>query len=71
MEHLQENIRTYTPLKPVGEQEYIALEKVTEIMLMPIMCNVPNVSIVCPVPTALIYRAFSDITTVSLAQAKN
>ena len=33
MEHLQENIRTYSPLDPMTEQEYEALEKVTEIML--------------------------------------
>lgn len=33
MEHLQENIRTYSPLKPLNEQEYDALEKVSEIML--------------------------------------
>ena len=33
LEHLQENIRTYSPLDPVSEQEYSALEKVTEIML--------------------------------------
>lgn len=33
MEHLQENIRTYSPLVPVSEQENAALEKVTEIML--------------------------------------
>lgn len=33
MEHLQENIRTYSPLDPITRQEYDALEKVTEIML--------------------------------------
>jgi predicted aldo/keto reductase-like oxidoreductase len=33
MEHLQENIRTFSPLEPLNEQEYEALEKVTEIML--------------------------------------
>jgi predicted aldo/keto reductase-like oxidoreductase len=33
MEHLQENIRTYSPLEPLNEQEYAALEKVTEQML--------------------------------------
>ncbi|HJD76228.1 MAG TPA: aldo/keto reductase [Bacteroides reticulotermitis] len=33
MEHLQENIRTYSPLDPVNKAEYSALEKVTEIML--------------------------------------
>jgi len=33
MEHLQENIRTYSPLVPVNEQEYAALEKVTDVML--------------------------------------
>ena len=33
MEHLQENIRTCSPLKPLNEQEYEALEKVTDIIL--------------------------------------
>ncbi|MDR0418859.1 MAG: aldo/keto reductase [Prevotellaceae bacterium] len=33
MEHLQENIRTYSPLVPLKEQEYKALEEVTDIML--------------------------------------
>jgi predicted aldo/keto reductase-like oxidoreductase len=33
MEHLQENIRTCSPLEPLNEQEYEALEKVTEIVL--------------------------------------
>ncbi len=33
LEHLQENIRTYSPLKLLNEQEYNALERVTKIML--------------------------------------
>jgi predicted aldo/keto reductase-like oxidoreductase len=33
MEHLQENICTYAPLEPLNEQEYKALEEVTEIMM--------------------------------------
>jgi len=33
MEHLQENIRTYAPLEPLNEQEYEALEKVTDILV--------------------------------------
>lgn len=33
MEHLQENIRTYSPLVPVSEQENTLLEEVTDIML--------------------------------------
>jgi predicted aldo/keto reductase-like oxidoreductase len=33
MEHLQENIRTYSPLEPLNEQEYEVLEKVAEIVL--------------------------------------
>ena len=33
MEHLQENIRTYSPLDPITEEEYTALEKVTDIMM--------------------------------------
>ncbi len=33
MEHLQENLRTYGPLEPLSEQEYAALEEVTEYYL--------------------------------------
>jgi predicted aldo/keto reductase-like oxidoreductase len=33
MEHLQENIRTYSPLEPLNETEYEALEEVTDIMM--------------------------------------
>ncbi len=33
MEHLQENIRSYSPLEPVNEQEYAALEEVTGILV--------------------------------------
>ena len=33
MEHLQENIRTYSPLEPLNEQEYKLLDKVTEILI--------------------------------------
>lgn len=33
MEHLQENVRSYSPLEPINEEEYTALEKVTNIML--------------------------------------
>ncbi|MDR1454604.1 MAG: aldo/keto reductase, partial [Tannerella sp.] len=33
MEHLQENIRTYSPLVPLGEQDYEMLEQVTEILV--------------------------------------
>lgn len=33
MEHLQENIRTYSPLEPLNDQEYKVLEEITELML--------------------------------------
>jgi predicted aldo/keto reductase-like oxidoreductase len=33
MEHLQENIRTYSPLEPISAEENALLEQVTEIML--------------------------------------
>ncbi|MFV0365467.1 MAG: aldo/keto reductase [Mangrovibacterium sp.] len=33
LEHLQENVRTYSPLNPISEHEYAVLEKVTDIML--------------------------------------
>ena len=33
MEHLQENLRTYSPLKPLNDAEYKLLEKVTDILV--------------------------------------
>jgi predicted aldo/keto reductase-like oxidoreductase len=33
MEHLQENIRTYSPLKTLGGQDYATLEKVSELIV--------------------------------------
>ena len=33
MEHLQENIQTYSPLVPVNEQEYKVLDEVTEVLI--------------------------------------
>ncbi len=50
MEHLQENIRSYSPLKPLDKQEYEALEKVTEIMLNNdyVQCNECQYCMPCP-----------------------
>ncbi|MCE5206496.1 MAG: aldo/keto reductase [Porphyromonadaceae bacterium] len=50
MEHLQENIRTFSPLKPIESEEYAALEKVTEIMLNAdyIQCNECQYCMPCP-----------------------
>ncbi|MCD8071774.1 MAG: aldo/keto reductase, partial [Alistipes sp.] len=33
LEHLQENIRTYSPLEPITQEEYTALEEVTQLLL--------------------------------------
>lgn len=33
MEHLQENLRTYSPLVPLSEQEYKVLEEATEVLV--------------------------------------
>ena len=50
MEHLQENIRTYSPLEPLNEAEYAALEKVTDIMLNSefIQCTACQYCMPCP-----------------------
>jgi len=50
MEHLQENIRTFSPLNPIESEEYAALEKVTEIMLNAdyIQCNECQYCMPCP-----------------------
>lgn len=50
MEHLQENIRTYSPLKPLEQQEYKALEEVTQIMLNAdyIQCTECQYCMPCP-----------------------
>lgn len=50
MEHLQENIRTYSPLKPLNDGEYKALEKVTEILVNDeyIQCTECQYCMPCP-----------------------
>ncbi|MDU1904152.1 MAG: aldo/keto reductase [Dysgonomonas sp.] len=50
MEHLQENIRTYSPLDPITEEEYTALEKVTDIMMNDdyIQCTECQYCMPCP-----------------------
>jgi predicted aldo/keto reductase-like oxidoreductase len=50
MEHLQENIRTYSPLEPLAEPEYKALEQVTELMLHSdfIPCTTCQYCMPCP-----------------------
>ncbi|MDR0394173.1 MAG: aldo/keto reductase [Tannerella sp.] len=50
MEHLQENIRTYSPLEPLNEQEYETLERVTEILVNSdyIQCTECQYCMPCP-----------------------
>jgi len=50
MEHLQENIRTYSPLVPINEEENALLEKVTEIMVSHdyIQCTECQYCMPCP-----------------------
>lgn len=50
MEHLQENIRTYSPLEPLKEEEYKALEKVTEVLINDeyIQCTECQYCMPCP-----------------------
>jgi predicted aldo/keto reductase-like oxidoreductase len=50
MEHLQENIRTYSPLVPLNEQEYGTLEKVTDILVNSdyIQCTECQYCMPCP-----------------------
>ncbi len=50
MEHLQDNIRTYSPLEPLSEKEYKALEEVTEIILRSdlIQCTECQYCMPCP-----------------------
>ncbi|MDR0431058.1 MAG: aldo/keto reductase [Tannerellaceae bacterium] len=50
MEHLQENIRTYSPLEPLNEQEYETLEQVTEILVNSdyIQCTECQYCMPCP-----------------------
>lgn len=50
MEHLQENIKTYSPLEPITEQEYTTLEKVTDIMMNDeyIQCTECQYCMPCP-----------------------
>lgn len=50
MEHLQENIRTYSPLVPLNEQEYDTLEEVTDILVNSdyILCTECQYCMPCP-----------------------
>lgn len=50
MEHLQENIRTYSPLQPITEQENETLEQVTEILINAdyIQCTECQYCMPCP-----------------------
>ncbi|MDR1879257.1 MAG: aldo/keto reductase [Bacteroidales bacterium] len=50
MEHLQEDIITYSPLKPLNEAEYASLEQVTEIMLNAefVQCTTCQYCMPCP-----------------------
>lgn len=50
MEHLQENIRTYSPLDPIDKEEYELLDSVTEIMLNDdyIQCTECQYCMPCP-----------------------
>lgn len=50
MEHLQENIRTYSPLEPLNNEEYSTLTEVTDIMLNSdyIQCTECQYCMPCP-----------------------
>lgn len=50
MEHLQENIRTYSPLQPLNEQEYETLESVTDVLINSdyIQCTECQYCMPCP-----------------------
>ncbi|MDR0907612.1 MAG: aldo/keto reductase [Rikenellaceae bacterium] len=50
MEHLQENIRTYSPLVPLDEEEYATLDKVTEVLVNSdyIQCTECQYCMPCP-----------------------
>ncbi|MCD8309756.1 MAG: 4Fe-4S dicluster domain-containing protein, partial [Prevotellaceae bacterium] len=50
MEHLQDNLRTYSPLEPLTEEEYALLEEVAQIMLQypTIPCNDCKYCMPCP-----------------------
>ncbi|MDR3232910.1 MAG: aldo/keto reductase [Planctomycetaceae bacterium] len=50
MEHLQENIRTYSPFEPLIEQEYKVLEEVTQLLLRTdlIQCSECQYCMPCP-----------------------
>lgn len=50
MEHLQENVRTYSPLVPINEKEQQALEEVTELMLRSDYINCTECQYCMPCP---------------------
>ncbi len=62
MEHIEENIETYSPLKPCTEAEFAALERAAQAMLKlnTIPCNDCKYCMPCPygldIPAILIFR---------------
>jgi predicted aldo/keto reductase-like oxidoreductase len=50
MEHLQDNVRTYSPLEPLSKEEFDILERVAAIMVDGdyIQCNECNYCMPCP-----------------------
>lgn len=63
MEHLQDNIRTYSPLVPLTDDDKEYLEETAQLMMQYPTIPVMTVNIACPVHTASIFLPFSYITT--------
>lgn len=50
LEHLEENVATFSPLKPLNEEEFAALERAAQAMISDnaIQCNMCNYCMPCP-----------------------
>lgn len=67
MEHLQDNLRTYSPLEPLTDEEMDFLEDTAQLMLKYPTILAMTANIVCHVRMAWIFRlSYYIITVVSM-----
>lgn len=69
MEHLQDNLRTYSPLDPCTEEELALLEDTAQVSLPILSSRATTASIACLVPTDWTFPPFCCITTAASTRA--
>lgn len=63
MEHLQDNLRTYAPLKPLTEEDFKFLQETATRMMQLTRFPATTANIVCPARMVWTFRPFCSITT--------